>query len=61
MAKPLPVVIEELKRSNDDYHTAIDAILSHKDVPIMIKAMLGAYADDIFRKMVKVNTLLDGL
>jgi len=58
MAKPLPALIKDLKKANDDYHAAIDEILKSDDVIVEHKAIVGSSAEKIFRGMAKIMNLL---
>ena len=48
---------EKLNNANDDYHEAIDEILSDEDVSVELKVRIGRFADEAFRTMARIKKL----
>ena len=49
--------LEKLRKSNDDYHEAVDDILKN-DVPAELKTKFGAFAHDVFEAMKRAEEVI---
>ncbi len=51
--------IENLMKSNDEYHEAFNEILMGEEVPVEVKAEFGSIGDSIFAMMHRAHTLVE--
>jgi coproporphyrinogen III oxidase len=51
--------IEDLMKSNDDFHESADEIMKCEEVPVEVKAKFGSLCDSIFAMMHKAHTLVE--
>lgn len=62
MPKPtLEELKQNLRKTNDDFHKAMNDILSSEQVIVEHKADVGCLADRIFASMGELNAFMDSL
>lgn len=58
MAKPLPQIVKDLGKANDDYHEAVRELLKSEDLNPEQKLTVGCEILSVFQDMRKVAKIL---
>ena len=52
-------LLDKLNGANDKYHKALEKIFLDKDLAVEVKTKVGKVAENVFRQMIEIKTILE--